>query len=414
MITIVSITPLPLNRDSRALKIASSFARNGYRSIVLQGKEGGLIDKSKITELRTISVEGFFSSDKELSKNIDKKIKFIIGVKRVIKSLIPIKIKNIIFLYFHKQEIQNRYYSKCVIQQIPSADIYYVHSWEYGRACCEVASSNGALVVYDAHDLYSDIARENANFNPLNLSYAKITERLEQDFLERADAVVTVCEGIADILMSRGASKTIVVRNSHDFRLDSSDDVSLSEFCNTSFEQGLTGIVIGNNKAAYPIEDMFSVVSIFKGRVRLIFLGQGFEEMAQKAKSHSVLFPGACDPSLVVPLARHADFSIVPYVPRTRNDSLSLPNKFFQSLAAGLPVIFQSLPEMKRISEEYNAGVALKKMCAAELEPVIRRLLSDVKYRSELSRRSQRASEKLNWEQEESKLLDLVVNLLRK
>jgi len=42
MRTIVSVTPLRLQEDSRTLKIAASFARFGYKSVAVEGQQSHL------------------------------------------------------------------------------------------------------------------------------------------------------------------------------------------------------------------------------------------------------------------------------------------------------------------------------------------------------------------------------------
>ncbi len=87
------------------------------------------------------------------------------------------------------------------------------------------------------------------------------------------------------------------------------------------------------------------------------------------------------------------------------NSTYSLPNKFLDYIQAGLPVIVADIPELKRITEQFEVGVVLKERTAEALAKVISDLLND-KERQQLYRNNTlEASNYLCWENYEELLL---------
>jgi glycosyltransferase involved in cell wall biosynthesis len=83
----------------------------------------------------------------------------------------------------------------------------------------------------------------------------------------------------------------------------------------------------------------------------------------------------------------------------------SLPNKFFEYCMAGLPVIVNSFPEIKKLVESYNCGVICPINSKEALEHSINQILgSDLQL---LANNSRKIAKDFNWELQEEKLLKI-------
>jgi glycosyltransferase involved in cell wall biosynthesis len=93
------------------------------------------------------------------------------------------------------------------------------------------------------------------------------------------------------------------------------------------------------------------------------------------------------------------------------NYRYSLPNKLFDYIAAGIPVVASPLPEVRLIIEEYNTGLVIDNHSPAEIAAKINSLLFDrpPAYWQENLRNAAMA---LNWENEKHKLLDIYNRLM--
>ncbi len=84
-----------------------------------------------------------------------------------------------------------------------------------------------------------------------------------------------------------------------------------------------------------------------------------------------------------------------------------LPNKIFDYIHSGVPVLVSSLLEMKLIIDKYNVGAILLSHNPLEIAKIIKEIFSDqTKYNLWKSNLAD-ASSNLNWEIEEKKLLKL-------
>jgi glycosyltransferase involved in cell wall biosynthesis len=92
------------------------------------------------------------------------------------------------------------------------------------------------------------------------------------------------------------------------------------------------------------------------------------------------------------------------------NHRLALPNKLFEYLAAGLPVVVSDLPEMRRLVFERQVGWVTDPGDPAD---IARALVEATGSRGDesLENRVRVAAAELNWRQERSRLTDLYARL---
>lgn len=92
---------------------------------------------------------------------------------------------------------------------------------------------------------------------------------------------------------------------------------------------------------------------------------------------------------------------------------LSMNNKFFDYLHAGLPSLLNDFPEYRNLNNEYKVGV----LCNSDVDSLTEnalKLLTDDKLHTELSQNCMRASEVLNWEMESKKLIEIYSHIFEK
>ena len=111
-----------------------------------------------------------------------------------------------------------------------------------------------------------------------------------------------------------------------------------------------------------------------------------------------------------------ADVGVMPNQPRTLNERLSTPNKLFESLAVGLPVVSSDFPERRRIiidDPDGPLGAVCDPTDTAALAAAIRSILElDPAARADLRARCLRAAhERWNWETESARLVGLYEEL---
>jgi len=92
------------------------------------------------------------------------------------------------------------------------------------------------------------------------------------------------------------------------------------------------------------------------------------------------------------------------------NYRYSLPNKLFDYIQAGIPVIVSDLPEVRNIVEGYRIGEVTNTHDPALLATVFRRVLGDTVLLSEWRKNLEKAAAELCWENEEKVLMKIYLD----
>jgi glycosyltransferase involved in cell wall biosynthesis len=101
----------------------------------------------------------------------------------------------------------------------------------------------------------------------------------------------------------------------------------------------------------------------------------------------------------VVDYTASATIGVAPIVPTTLNNAYSLPNKLFQYMAAGLPVLASALPQLTEIVEGSDAGVTVDTRDVPALAAALHSLLADRDRLREMGGNARRAvQERYSWE----------------
>ncbi|MCG2459122.1 glycosyltransferase family 4 protein [Flavobacteriaceae bacterium F89] len=84
------------------------------------------------------------------------------------------------------------------------------------------------------------------------------------------------------------------------------------------------------------------------------------------------------------------------------------PNKLFEYMSAGIPVIASNYPLWKGIVEKYNAGICVNPENIDEIATAITYLVQNPSIAQQMGANGRKAVEEVfNWEQEEKKLIDV-------
>lgn len=94
------------------------------------------------------------------------------------------------------------------------------------------------------------------------------------------------------------------------------------------------------------------------------------------------------------------------------NYRFSLPNKLFDYIAAGIPVIVSDLTEIRKIVTEYKCGEIISQVDSDYIRSAIRELRDDNEKLSELKKNAEVASASLNWETEGRKVTEFYKKIL--
>ncbi len=400
--TAVSITPAPLDADSRAFRIACTLADAGFRSIVIEGRRSRQRfwdDKLEVRSLEqaetTLRPGAVFGEG---------------GLHDAVTLVRDGRFGRLGQAALYAGYRAYDWHRHCHLPRraIAPAALYYLHSFEMYRAVAPPAARTRAHIVYDAHDFYCDIEPPEHQ-RPFDQRWLRpFQDRLERRLVSTADALVTVSDGVADAMASTFGRRPEVIRNCHDERHDCRDAPDLRAIFGLTPEDRLC-VVIGNYKTGMAVAVAGAALALLPERYHLAFIGRGYEA-ASVALPQSLLgsrlhighsFP----PDAIVPAIRSADVGLVLYEPRSTNYRYALPNGFFQAVAAGLPLVRAPLVEIERAIAGQAIGVCLERLDAASLAAAIVRCSED----SGLLRTNvARLARELSWRREATRLEALI------
>jgi glycosyltransferase involved in cell wall biosynthesis len=237
------------------------------------------------------------------------------------------------------------------------ADLYIAHDLPMLPVAVEAKRRYGGKVLYDSHELFPDQEWTEAE--------SRMWRKMEQAYIGKADAVVTINPSIARIMEERyGLPKVEVIYNAEWVREGEvtrqwrfHEAFGLPREKRILLYQG--GLSLGRN-----LERLVeSFREVRDPSLCLIFLGSGPCDktldtlIAQHGLRDRVLRMEAVPQAELLGYTASADLGVIPYQDTCLNNRYCTPNKLFEFIAAGLPLIATDLPEISRIVSEYQIGL---------------------------------------------------------
>lgn len=296
----------------------------------------------------------------------------LIGAILFLPRLIVRKVQSFVALMQSRSPLAKLYSFVPVHYRLMEAykpDIVFAHDLSTLALASKVADDVGAKLVFDSHEL--ELHR-----NPPMSAYQKAqVEWIERHYLPRCDHVTTVCESIETILRAEyGLKNTSVFYNAP--RLGKAVNHPRWERRsggNLRYDAGLedgdfallyTGLITMNRGIEFTLETLVCLPE----HIKLVALGPGSADMKSEltalAKSIGLserfVILDPVNPSDVSRYASGADAAIIPIEPVTLSYEVALPNKFFESAFARLPIISADLIEISKFIERYGLGTTYR------------------------------------------------------
>ncbi|MCE1037803.1 glycosyltransferase family 4 protein [Pseudomonas monteilii] len=107
-----------------------------------------------------------------------------------------------------------------------------------------------------------------------------------------------------------------------------------------------------------------------------------------------------------------ADIGVQPIENTCLNHYTTDSNKLFEYIIAGLPVVATDFPEIRRIVRRHDVGLLVPSDDPTSLAHALNVLVSDANLREAYAQNASSTAATLNWEQQESRLVDLYQQVL--
>ncbi len=262
----------------------------------------------------------------------------------------------------------------------------------------------GKPVIYDAHEYFTGVPELiNRHFK------RKVWEIVENLIFPRLQYIITVNNSLARIYEEKYGKQVHVIRNVP-VKTKNGNNLHPSFFGLPENKKLiiLQGSGINRDRGA---EEAVEAMHFVDDAV-LVIAGRGdvIPELKNKViksrLSHKVIFISPMPYNELMCLTRLCDCGLSLDKDSNLNYRYSLPNKLFDYIMAGVPVIVSPMPETSNIVNKYNIGLIVNDHSPYEIAKKINTILTG-KSKQGLSENLKKAAEDLNWENEVHILLNL-------
>jgi glycosyltransferase involved in cell wall biosynthesis len=280
-----------------------------------------------------------------------------------------------------------------------------------------ICSIKGIPLVYDIHDSSKEVISA-AEFSPLLTKvYIKAALFFEKEIIKRTTGIVTVSESLKALLLNtRGIFKEcspyfIVMRNI---------DSSLRSITEENRDGGQDYIFYSGTLYSKFIGIEFLIDStenlLRSGKTRLYIAGDGpYKKILEryiisKDLSASVKLLGYVQKDRIGSYIEGSKITVIPYE-RNSLTEIALPNKLFEYMSFGKPVVYPDLPGFREVLGNGNEG-KYKPGDKDDLERVIENMLTNESLRKSVGDKNKILLKEITFEKEFSKLVDLYNKIL--
>ncbi|MFT7622767.1 MAG: glycosyltransferase involved in cell wall biosynthesis [Myxococcota bacterium] len=259
-------------------------------------------------------------------------------------------------------------------------------------------------LVYDCHEFESERQGKSA-------LYSRAVAMLEGLFIGQAGAVLTVSPSIADAYDQRYGVRPSLARNVPHARPDVSGDRFREAFPIGKDETIF--LYQGAMTGGRGIEDTIEAfVGLADQGIHLVLMGfgpmQAYVEQHTASHSNMHVHP-AVSYENVLEYSASADIGLMTAAPTCLSYLYCLPNKLFEYIQAGIPILCNDLPDCRALIEQYSMGEIVPDTSPQSWRQAVRRMADTVLSSYDRGLRQARAD--LHWDREEQALLGAYANL---
>ncbi|KGN32412.1 glycosyl transferase family 1 [Knoellia sinensis KCTC 19936] len=220
-------------------------------------------------------------------------------------------------------------------------DVVHAHDFTALEAGERLAREHDVPLVYDTHEYWPGRTRSHRPTPVQRWREARVEKRLG----DRAAAVITVGDGVADALRRDYSWPHItVVRNS--FPLPTSPDPELTS---------PTGALYAGRLA--PFRDLETVALASRtSSVPIELRGPADESWLDTFEPEQLTVSPPESVDEVTERLRRLGISLVTMAPGWENNVLAMPNKIFHAVHAGVPMVVSDVGEIARLTRELGLG----------------------------------------------------------
>ena len=255
-----------------------------------------------------------------------------------------------------------------------------------------------AKLVYDAHEFETE--REG-----MKEKEKKVKRLIERILIKRVNTIITVSNEIAEeYARSYHIKKPYLVLNTPKYTKCLKNDKFRKEF--SISDNKVIILYQGGLTRGRGIEKIIESIKLIKSNICIVFMGYGtlVDYIRDKMEEYpdKIYYKSAVPPSNVLSYTASADIGLCLIENTCLSYYYCLPNKLFEYLMAGLPIIISNFPEMERVvRKEHNCGLTVDPSSPEEIASKIDELINNRNLFEKFKANTRLAAQKYNWENQE-------------
>ena len=268
-----------------------------------------------------------------------------------------------------------------------------------------VSRLKGIKMVYDSHEYFTETPE--LVHRP---KVQKVWKTIEQFVVPKLDEMITVCDSIAELFEKKYSVKCHVIRNiparkalpakgdKKALALPADKHLLVLQGSGINIQRGAEELV----QAMQYLDDCFLMV---------IGGGDVLPTLKQMVVSQHldgrVLFLPRMPYAQMMAYTQLAEFGFCLDKDTNLNYRFSLPNKLFDFIQAGVPIVASHLIEIEKIIRKYDLGLFVENHAPRTIADTIREGFSDTERIARWKSNLALAANDLCWENEKQKLLEI-------
>lgn len=321
---VVMLRSNPVRPYPRLEKMANYLAANGYGVTVLAwDRDADYEPKEEILKLKDTEVKII---------RIGIKGQFSGGMKKNLQGLLKFQR----FIYSWLKQHRSEY------------DIIHAYDFDTGYTALRCAKRFKKKMIYDIPDYYVDS-------HGLNGIVGKLVRKAENSVINKADATIICTEERKKQIAGTHPKKLYVIHNTPNIAVEQNNNTNVLGRNHEKLKLVYVGIF---GKARF-IDKIAEVVSKREDcEFHIGGFGAGmekyFKDMTEKYEN--IFYYGRIPYDKTISLERECDVMCAIYDPAVPNHKYAAPNKFYEALALGKPLIMARNTGMASIVEKYRLG----------------------------------------------------------
>jgi len=262
-------------------------------------------------------------------------------------------------------------------------------------------------IFYDSREIYGNLAGLKKRKN-----VQALWKWIEKICIKRVNIIMTTGEMDSEFIEKEyNLTGTVVIRNLP-FPIEVKESFDFRKHFNLDKDKKILlyqGVILHGRGFSI----IFDVINSLKNCV-LIILGDGeykeyYQALAQKKNiEEKVFFFGKVEQSELLKYTSGADIGLAIIENLSLSYYFALPNKMFEYIYCGVPVLASNFPQMKSIIDKYKVGIYVDPENVEEIINQLNNLLENNELRNKLKENCKTASGELNWNREINKLFDSI------